>query len=48
MGKDSFETDSKVRKKYFFKDNTNNHLEYEEWIPEDLPRVYFENYKYYL
>ena len=27
-----------------FKDDTNNHLEYEEWIPQELPRVYVKNY----
>ena len=27
-----------------FKNNTNKHLEFEEWIPEHIPRVYVENY----
>lgn len=27
-----------------FKNNTNEHLEFEEWIPEHIPRVYVENY----
>ena len=41
LGKD-YCTDAKLA--IIFKNDTNNHLEYEEWIPEDLPRVYVENY----
>ena len=41
LGKD-YCTDAKLA--IIFKNDTNNHLEYEEWIPEELPRVYVENY----
>ena len=27
-----------------FKNNSDEHLEFEEWIPENIPRVYVENY----
>ena len=27
-----------------FKNNTNEHLEFEDWIPKHIPRVYVENY----
>lgn len=27
-----------------FKNNTDEHLEFEEWIPKYIPRVYVENY----
>ena len=27
-----------------FKNNTDEHLEFEDWIPENIPRVYVENY----
>ena len=27
-----------------FKNDSNEHIEFEEWIPQDLPRVYVENY----
>ena len=41
MGKD-YCIDAKLA--IIFKDDSNNHLEYEEWIPQELPRVYVENY----
>ena len=41
MGKD-YCIDAKLA--IIFKDDTNNHLEYEDWIPQELPRVYVENY----
>ena len=28
-----------------FKNNSDEHLEFEEWIPENIPRVYVENYE---
>jgi hypothetical protein len=27
-----------------FKNDSNEHIEFEEWIPQDLPRIYVENY----
>ena len=27
-----------------FKNNSNDHAEFEDWIPRDLPRIYVENY----
>ena len=27
-----------------FKNDSNEHIEFEEWIPKELPRVYVENY----
>ena len=27
-----------------FKNNSDEHLQFEEWIPENIPRVYVENY----
>ena len=41
MGKD-YCTNAKLA--IIFKDDTDNHLEYEDWIPQELPRVYVENY----
>lgn len=41
MGKD-YCIDAKLA--VIFKNNSNEHAEFEEWIPRDLPRVYVENY----
>lgn len=41
LGKD-YCTDAKLA--IIFKNNTDEHLEFEEWIPENIPRVYVENY----
>ena len=42
LGKD-YCNDAKIA--IIFKDILNDYLEYEEWIPEDLPKVYVEHYK---
>lgn len=41
MGKD-YCTGAKLA--IIFKNNSDEHLEFEEWIPENIPRVYVENY----
>lgn len=41
MGKD-YCIDAKFA--IIFKNDSNEHIEFEEWIPQDLPRIYVENY----
>tara|TARA_E500000331_G_scaffold319258_1_gene331815 strand:+ start:555 stop:977 length:423 start_codon:yes stop_codon:yes gene_type:complete len=41
MGKD-YCIDAKFA--IIFKNDSNEHIEFEEWIPQELPRVYVENY----